>query len=572
MVIYIARLNESQLKYKLNREIKKANAAKKKAEISQEKEIFGEQEWIEAEKKKREKELADYVSKKKDKTEETKEAEVKKKEGKILVPKSGVASATLFDFVDLANFFKPITYFKDKFGKNYKIHFDKFEESKEAYEEALEDLNVTMYDDEVKALWEANEDEYAKDYDNGTPEYQEVKNDFYKDAFGNFQEFVPIYDKYICTCCGRPLDITDYYINFDYSNLTKIDFHGNIRTNICKDCANKLFNYYYTEKTEKDAEKAMKMFCASQNIYWDVELFMQALKNKGLNDDKKHIVGEYIDCVNSNPNSLGKTFLDSPFLDDKYESDVHISETDNAKGKKKLSLDNDGLLNWTKEELKNRKTVINMLGYDVFAYETDKNRKMLYSDLLGMIEPGMEQDGVKMQAAIQIVTSYLNIRELNEEYKVKQKEKAPIAELSAISKLRKTEMDGISAFARDNGFSERFATAKAKGENTFTGILNKMNEDKFENAILNKYDIETSATIQQAADASMKAIFQQLSLGESEVWKIAQDQLQELIKLRKDNDRLQEELRLAKYDLAKNNLIKKAKEQGVYNEEEDEDE
>mgnify|MGYP003414898362 FL=1 len=50
-----------------------------------------------------------------------------------------------------------------------------------------------------------------------------------------------------------------------------------------------------------------------------------------------------------------------------------------------------------------------------------------------------------------------------------------------------------------------------------------MNEAKFENAVMNRYDIETSATIQQAADASFKAIFNQLSLGESEVWKIAQD-------------------------------------------------
>ena len=35
-----------------------------------------------------------------------------------------------------------------------------------------------------------------------------------------------------------------------------------------------------------------------------------------------------------------------------------------------------------------------------------------------------------------------------------------------------------------------------------------MNEDKFENAILNRYDIETSETIQQAANASFKAIFE----------------------------------------------------------------
>ena len=79
------------------------------------------------------------------------------------------------------------------------------------------------------------------------------------------------------------------------------------------------------------------------------------------------------------------------------------------------------------------------------------------------------------------------------------------------------------------------AIAKAKGENSFTGIQAKMNEMKYEKAILNKYDIETSATIQQAADASFKAIFNQLSLSEAEVYKTCQDQLKKLVELQREN-------------------------------------
>ena len=90
--------------------------------------------------------------------------------------------------------------------------------------------------------------------------------------------------------------------------------------------------------------------------------------------------------------------------------------------------------------------------------------------------------------------------------------------------------------------------------------MNKMNEQKYEKAILNRYDIETSSTIQQAAEASFKAIFNQLSLGESEVWKITQDQFEELTKLRKENGRLQEELRKSKYREAELNLLEKERE------------
>ena len=41
-----------------------------------------------------------------------------------------------------------------------------------------------------------------------------------------------------------------------------------------------------------------------------------------------------------------------------------------------------------------------MIGYDPFEYEDDENKKVLYKDLMGMLEPGMENDMVKLQAAI----------------------------------------------------------------------------------------------------------------------------------------------------------------------------
>ena len=276
-------------------------------------------------------------------------------------------------------------------------------------------------------------------------------------------------------------------------------------------------------------------------------------------DGKTHIVEEYIRKVNTTDIGRGKTFLDSPFLNEKYESKVVVQDTPNL------------LVGWSKEDTRNRKQVIRMVGYDPFGYEKEENQKMLYKDLLGMLEQGMEQDQVKLQAAIQIVVSFLKVREMNEEYRRRQNANAGVNELKALADLKAKELKSITDFSRDNGFSERFATAKAKGENTFTGIMNKMNEQKYEDALLNKYNIETSETIQQAANASFKAIFNQLSLGESDVWKIAQEQLQELLKLRKENSKLQEEIRLVKYDLAKTSLEARAKEQGIQVDEVDSD-
>ena len=51
-----------------------------------------------------------------------------------------------------------------------------------------------------------------------------------------------------------------------------------------------------------------------------------------------------------------------------------------------------------------------MVGYDPFEWEDDDNKKILYKDLLNILEPGMENDLVKFQAAIQIVMSFFKVR------------------------------------------------------------------------------------------------------------------------------------------------------------------
>lgn len=92
-----------------------------------------------------------------------------------------------------------------------------------------------------------------------------------------------------------------------------------------------------------------------------------------------------------------------------------------------------------------------------------------------------------------------------------------------------------------------------------------MNELKYEKSILNKYDIETSATIQQAADASFKAIFNQLGLSDAEVYKTCQDQLKRLIELQRENNTLKENLRLAKRQVVEMKLEKQKTEHEAKN-------
>ena len=61
-------------------------------------------------------------------------------------------------------------------------------------------------------------------------------------------------------------------------------------------------------------------------------------------------------------------------------------------------------------------------------------------------------------------------------------------------------------------------------------------------------------------------------MSDAEAYKIVQEQLGELRKLRQENDRLREDLRLSKYEVAELRLKEKAREEGKYVDDEEEEE
>lgn len=440
------------------------------------------------------------------------------------------------------------------------------EEKKEIEDLIAEYEEQGIYSDDINGL----EDEEIPSVNNESIwlKLGEFRSNFFAKCSEYFYRFVPVYDKYICTCCGKAKELDEYYIYYNVTNLNRMDPFGNVRLSICKKCSEKLFNYLFLEKAGKSVEVAMKMFCANLNIYFDNKILVQALRNFSVNEHENHLIKEYLDLLYINEENIEKSFLESPFLIGGFEKignqnviefdeDGNILEDPDEVAKKTEPM------TWTREDIRNMKQVKRMIGYDPFEYETEENRVVLYNDLLNMLEAGMENDMVKVQAAIQIVLGYFRIRQINQQEFQMRKDNASLSDLKSLADIKAKELSAISKFCQDNGFSERFATAKAKGENTFTGILKKMDEDHWENAIVNKYDIETSVCMQQAADMSFTAIFKQLNMSDSDAWKTCQDQLAELLKIRKENSMLLEQVRKMKYELKKADLIQQAKDAGV---------
>lgn len=526
----MAKLTNNRAKAAIAKEQKRLDAIQKKMETQRKKEEFGES-WKYSLKDEHKQALKEIVG--------------------------DFGTPNLVDSVDYNTFFDPINFYKEEDGSVRQLDYKKYLEYEEAYQEVIDDCDKII-NDEIDTSNDSTKEQLSTHLTKKTekkkskPKIPEYLQKLYQNWTKYFNRFVPLYDKYVCSCCGKALPQDKYFLAYNEGNLGRIEANGKMHTHICMDCCKNLYEYLFYEKANKDGEKAMKWLCSYLNIYYDDVSYFKAKKTMEEKDRKTHIVEEYMSVISRSATLKGKVFLESPDID--VNQNKGDSKADKIINSNTGNVPEDLEEEWSKADLEAKRQVIKMVGYDPFYFEIEKDRKILYKDLLGMMEQGMELDGLKVQAAIQIVLSFKNIRELNEKYRKKSDEDAPVSELKALSELKKKELETITSFSRDNGFGERYAISKAKGENTFSGIMAKMNEMKYENAILNMYDVETSKSINQAADASFAAIFNQLSMSEVEVYKTCQDQLKKLLSLQRENATLTENLRLAKRELAEKKL------------------
>ncbi len=527
----MAKLSEAQYKERYEKEKKRLQAIEKKKELAKQKKELGK----------------DYFEKKYN--------EIYNGEN---------IKSKLIDIIDLDDM---ITCVKEEEKNEYEEYKDLLE-----FEEKRKQENVKLY---------PNCKDVTKRHQFTEKQLKYINNQN-KDIKTYFENITPKYDYYICSCCGLPKEMDEFHKSWSLLFANKIDINGFLHVSWCKDCAKKLFEYYYN-KYNQNAELAMERFCCDTNTYWDIDCFKSAQITMDKNNRQSHIVSEYIAAIGKQ-RIYGRTYWDSPTIKNRNITIIH---GENNELETKLVYDpeilneknfdnnifapinistkdtNQGApLNWSKEDAQNKNKIMKIIGYDPWDYFEDEDKKIVYKDFLNILELGMEDDFSKLQAAIQIVNSFFKIRNMEKEFAKKQKENASMTELKALSDLLAKERKAISDFTKDQGFSERYSAAKAKGENTLSGMMNKMNNSQYEKILLNAYDIETSKSMQQVADMSFQAVMKQISLSDSEVWQICQSQLVQIKDLQKELDKVKEDLRLANYQIAENNLRLEAKKRG----------
>ena len=118
---------------------------------------------------------------------------------------------TLADFVDLNQYFNVVAFYKSKQGDKIDFDYNKYLSSEEAYQDILEDLDKELYaddsEDEKTLREQVVEDIKKKDEQERRMSLRfvikipKILQDKYQQWTLYFRRVVPVYNKYICSCC-----------------------------------------------------------------------------------------------------------------------------------------------------------------------------------------------------------------------------------------------------------------------------------------------------------------------------------------------------------------------------------
>ncbi|MBQ5870976.1 MAG: hypothetical protein IIW69_00975 [Bacteroidaceae bacterium] len=358
-------------------------------------------------------------------------------------------------------------------------------------------------------------------------------------------------NKYTCICCGE----TKTGINFYKATGSLVWNTEDQVSMLCKDCVAKLFEHY---KEEHGDRVAVIIICHLLDLPYEPHIFEAAMLK--LEDKSSFNFSNYVTGVRSNQYSKSRSFADSiangeivlaarnggietgDGLDIPLEPDEMITKSSDSQVAK--SSDSGA---WTKEEVQNKRFVVSTVGYDPFTNleMALQDLKFCYNVMASYCDTdGIQGDGHKLQAGIELTLTQLQSRKINELIQKEMCKAVPNEGiLKTLSETKQKFQAMISTIADDNKFASGYNANSQAGKHTFTGKMKELSENDFEPIKVNLYDTKTSKAMKQIADLSNRAILDQLALDANDYVDMLREQREMIVKLQARNDHLEERTR-----------------------------
>ena len=363
--------------------------------------------------------------------------------------------------------------------------------------------------------------------------------------------------KYVCPHCGAEKKRTEFYVSSDPAVRIGVAFP-------CKTCAEKIARGY-NEKTGKysdvTASSLKDALCYLDKPFLNVlyEASYNEVHDDSLERQKTNLWAAYIKNVQMKQyNTL--RWRDSDIFQDGHSATGGESDTSIALSSNPEVLD---------EYLTNKKDIIRLIGYDPFAnYPVEADLPVLYAQLISFIDEETKNDGMKMNAVVQIVQAFNQIQKLNDAInelssdtkKLNNNNGTIKQHADTIAKL----LSGANALAKDNGIAVNFNNSKSKGQNTLTGKMKELDLIGFRDAKINMYDIDYCKGMQQVAEISARAQVNQIGFDENVMVEIGNIRRELVDELQKKTDKAEERARIL---LVENKDLKEfLKEKGLIDE------
>ena len=347
---------------------------------------------------------------------------------------------------------------------------------------------------------------------------------------------------YLCPYCKKEKVASSFYVSSDPLVLTGI-------TQMCRTCAEKVARNWDDQANQfGDCTKASIQAALERlDKPWLEDVYDSSyneVNNPNSEKRKSNVWAAYIKNINSMHQYKGLRWRDGDLFKTyqvKAKIDESPGESYEAMGvaeeeREEISKDQEIY----SEYMKNKSSVIRLLGYDPFGSEAEVDKPLLYSQLVGYLDLGGDNDDMmRTSSAITIVRGFLQQAKLDDMLSSAMKnigKDGKAGEIKSLLDSKQKISSTISTLAEQSCLSLKHSKNASKGENTWTGKIKKLKELNLREAEVNGFDIGTCRGMQQVLEMSDASIMRQLRLDESELADMIAEQRLKLIDVQKERD------------------------------------